>query len=203
MDHSLPLFLEQLRPAARRARLTDREWADKAQLRPETLARLKQRSDCELGTLEALARAVGWRVSLLPAPERTMPARIDRDAEAALLDLCASGSLDMRRWLDAGPRYFAGGLALLLSNARGVDRAGLIALADALYPGITEPAEMNRWLARSPLKPSRIFPMIEQRMAQIANERRAAVPRAVPRAVPHLGRATRTTRAERLRARAP
>lgn len=186
MDHSLASFLAQLAPAARRAHLTDREWAGKAKLRPETLARLKNRSDCGLGTLEALAGAVGWRISLDQMPERTMPASMDRDAEAAWLDLCASGSLDLRRWLDAGPRYFAAGLALLLSNARGVDREGLTALADALYPGITEPAEMNQWLTRSPLKPSRIFPMIEQRMAQLANRHRAAVPRA--------GRATRAAR---------
>lgn len=192
MNHSLASFLDQLTPAARRARLTDRDWADKAKLRPETLARLKQRSDCDLGTLAALASAVGWRVSLDKVPNRTMPARMDRDAEAVWLDLCASGSLDVRRWLDAGPRYFAAGLALLLSNARGVDREGLAALADALYPGITEPVEMNQWLARSPLKPSRIFPMIEQRMTQLANARRAAKPRA--------GQATR---AERMRTRAP
>ena len=200
MDHSpassVASFIDQLTPAARRARLTDREWADKAKLRPETLARLKQRTDCDLGTLEALAGAVGWRISLDQVPERTMPARMHRDAEAVWLDLCASGSLDVRRWLDAGPRYFAAGLALLLSNARGVDREGLTALADALYPGIAEPAEMNQWLARSPLRPSRFFPMIEQRMAQLAKTRRAAVPRASP----HSGQAIRAARA---RTRAP
>ena len=168
MDHALASFLDQLAPAARRAQLTDRQWADKARLRPETLARLKQRTDCDLGTLEALAGAVGWRVSLGRAPGREMPARMDRDAEAALLDLCASGSLDVRRWLDAGPRYFVAGLAMLLSTVHGVDQEGLTALAGALYPGINVPAEMNQWLALSPVKPSRFFPMIEQRMAQHA-----------------------------------
>lgn len=182
MDHSLASslasFLDQLTPAARRARLTDREWADKAKLRPETLARLKQRTDCALGTLKALAGAVGWRVSLAQVSERKMPARMDRDAEAAWLDLCASGSLDVRRWLDAGPRYFAAGLALLLSTARGADREALTVLADALYAGITAPAEMNQWLARSPLKPSRILPMIEQRIAHFEAPHRTAMPRA-------------------------
>lgn len=173
MDHSLASFLDQLAPAARHARLTDHQWAGKAGLRPETLARLKQRTDCDFGTLQALAGAVGWRVSLGRVPGREMPARMNRDSEAALLDLCASGSLDLRRWLDAGPRYFVAGLATLLSTARGVDQEGLSALADALYPGIHAPAEMNQWLARAPLRPSRIFPMIEQRMAQ-----RAAAPRA-------------------------
>lgn len=105
-------------------------------------------------------------------PERKMPARMARDAEAALLDLCASGSLDVRSWIDAGPRYFVGGLALLPSNARGVDREGLVALADALSPGITDPVEMNQWLAPSPLRASRFFPMIEERMSHVEEPHR-------------------------------
>ncbi len=159
---SLPAFLDRLAPAVRQAQWTDRQWAEKAQLRPETLARLKQRDDCDLNTLTALADAVGWQLRLDPALDREMPAQFGRDAEAALLDLCASGSLDVRRWLDAGPRYFMAGLAVLVSNARGTDHEGLCALAEALYPGMTEVTVWNQWLAESPVKPTRFLPMLEQ-----------------------------------------
>lgn len=137
-------------------------------MRPETLARLKHRDDCDLSTLDALAGAVDMRLDLTPKLARDMPTRFARDQEEALLELCASGSLDLRRWLRAGPRYFMAGLAVLIAGMREADREGLILLGEALYPGMSQVSEFQSWLSKSPVRPSRFLPMLRQRMASRA-----------------------------------
>lgn len=160
MDDALPDSLEHLSLAATARGLTRTQWAEHAGLRKETLSRIFKRSDCDFGTLVRLAAAAGLRVDFVAEPDREMPATWDRDAEEAFLRLCASGSLDLRRWMRAGPGYFTAGLATLCANADEGRRDEYLALAQALCPAMRQTAEFSRWLALSPAKPSRFLPLL-------------------------------------------
>lgn len=168
MLNTLPESLERLSLAATARGHTRTQWAERAGLRKETLSRLFRRSDCDFGTLVRLADAAGLRVDFVAEPDREMPATWDRDAEAALVQLCASGSFDLRRWMKAGPRYFMAGLATLCANAYEGRREEYLALAQALCPAMREPAEFSRWLALSPAKPSRFLPLMRARQKALA-----------------------------------
>ncbi len=50
----------------------------------------------------------------------------------------------------------------MLASISGADRRGLLALAESLHPGATEPTVFAQWLQRSPLRPSRFLPMLAQ-----------------------------------------
>ncbi len=108
----------------------------------------------------------------MPAPDSTpdghFPARVDREYEDRLLELCASGELDAARWASAGPRFFMAGLAVMLASARPHDRRGLLALAERLHPGAGEVAVFDRWLTRSPLRPTRFLSLLGARPAHAA-----------------------------------
>ena len=162
----LPSFLAELTTKARALSLTDTEWSARAGVRNETLSRLRRRSSCDLSTLHALAAAVGARLVIgdgtaaTATPDGHFPASLDRDAEARLLKLAASGNLAHDAWTAAGPRFFMAGLAVMLAGEPGLDRGGLLALAEHLHPGATEPAVFTRWLERSPLRPSRFLPLL-------------------------------------------
>ena len=161
--------LETLRAAARRRGLNDSAWAAAAGLRKETLSRLRGRATCDFATLQALARAVGGRVTVVPGPlvpttpDGHFPAAVDREYEARLLALCATPPPDPAAWRAAGPAFFMAGLAVLLAGARGFDRARYLALGERLHPGSTTPEAFALWLARSPLRPSRFLPMLAAR----------------------------------------
>jgi hypothetical protein len=173
--------ISQLQPAlgilTRRARdrkLTDSQWAEAAGLRKETLSRLRHRRSCDFATLQALANVVGFNIGVL-GTERTpltedmhYPAKIDRAYEEDLLDLCASGDLDPRRWLDLGPGCFMAGMAVMLASVRGFDRRKLLALAERLHPGASEPEVFTQWLERSEVRPSRFLPLLEMRAQRAA-----------------------------------
>ncbi|MGH8132198.1 MAG: hypothetical protein ACRETP_03045 [Steroidobacteraceae bacterium] len=161
----------------RRARalgLTDTEWAGRAGIRKETLSRLRHREACDFATLRSLAHAVGARLEVLEmqAPDSTadghFPARVDREYEDRLIELCASGDLDPARWASAGPHFFMAGLAVMLASARSCDRRGLLAVAERLHPGASEVAVFNRWLARSPSRPTRLLSLVDARLAHAA-----------------------------------
>ena len=152
--------LRSLEHSAERRGLTRASWAQRAQIRAETLSRLFSRDDCELGTLEQLAGALDWRLLLVERPQREMPPAWDRETEHRVAKLCASGSTDVGRWLREGPRYFMSGLAMMLASARDVDRAAYLALAYALCPAMQEKEEFATWLAMTPAKPSRFLPMV-------------------------------------------
>jgi len=159
---------------ARALGLTDTAWANRAGLWKETLSRLRSRETCDFETLRSLAHAVGARLGVLemPAPDSTpdghFPARVDREYEDRLLELCASGELDAARWASAGPRFFMAGLAVMLASARPHDRRGLLALAERLHPGAGEVAVFDRWLTRSPLRPTRFLSLLGARPAHAA-----------------------------------
>jgi len=164
--------LSNLRREARRRGLNDSSWAAAAGLRKETLSRLRGRATCDFATLDALARAVGATLTVASVacgapvtttPDGHFPAAVDRDYEAQLLALCASGTLDPREWRGAGPPFFMAGLAVLLAGVRGFDRGRCLALAEALHPGSGSPEVFALWLARSPLRPSRFLPMLKAR----------------------------------------
>lgn len=158
-------LLAQMRPAAARRFRTDGEWAAACGLPRETLSRLKRNPSCDLRTLAALARAAGCTLAALPAAAAAagMPASLSREQEDALLELCASGSLEPERWRGHGSGFFMGGLAVLLAGARGFDRTSYLRLAEELHPGVTTPEAFGVWLERSPLRPARFLPMARRR----------------------------------------
>lgn len=163
---NLQTLLAELTARARALALTDSDWAARAGVRSETLSRLRRRSSCDLSTLQALAAVVGARLVLdggtavAASPDGHFPASLDRDDEARLLRLAASGNLADEAWAAASPRFFMAGLAVMLAGEPGLDRRGLLALAERLHPGASEPAVFTRWLERSPLRPSRFLPLL-------------------------------------------
>jgi len=60
------------------------------------------------------------------------------------------------------------GLAVMLASDPHFDRRGLLELAELLHPGSSEPAVFERWLARSPVRPSRFLPMLRQQAPHAA-----------------------------------
>jgi hypothetical protein len=164
----LGVVLSALTQAARKFTLNDSDWAARAGLRKETLSRLRHRSSCDFATLEALAAVVGCQLVVAPElrPETSLdghfPLQANRDYEQRLLELCATRSLDPARWIALGPRFFMAGLAVMLASVTGFDRQGLLALAESLHPGASEPSVFAQWLKRSPVRPSRFLPTLEQ-----------------------------------------
>lgn len=176
MRSTLPFMLDSLAAAADSRKLTRREWALKAGVRPETLSRLRARGDCNFATLEALAHAVGLRLEIKPERNNVtvahMPPRFGREEEKKLLKLCSAPPPKLDAWSAAGPAFFMGGLAVMLASLRGFDREGYLALGEALHPGISTPETLALWLKQSPLRPSRFVPMLEQRRETATQARR-------------------------------
>lgn len=171
---SLSELLDSLTQAARKLGFTDTVWAARAKLRKETLSRLRRRQTCDFVTLHSLAEVVGAQLGILAAqvpqatPDGHFPANMDRNYEEQLLALCASRTMDASHWASTGPRFFMAGLAVMLASLRGYDRRGLLALAEELHPGASEPAVFERWLERSPLRPTRFLPLLEMSVKHAA-----------------------------------
>jgi hypothetical protein len=152
---------------ARALGLSDTEWATRAGVRKETLSRLRHRCSCDFETLRLLAEAVGARLGVVEVhtPDSTadghFPANLDRDYEDRLVELSVSGDVDPGRWAGMGPRFFMAGLAVMLASAVHGDRRRLLDLAERLHPGAGEVAVFNRWLERSPLRPTRFLPLVD------------------------------------------
>lgn len=170
MNKSTSVLADLLRILTQQARalgLNDTAWSARAGLRNETLSRLRSRPSCDLATLEALSTAVGSRIAVTaepPAelsPDGHFPLCVYRDYEQRLIELCASRSLNAAHWGALGPAFFMAGLAVMLASHEHFDRRGLLALAEQLHPGASEPAVFAQWLTRSALRPSRFLPMLE------------------------------------------
>lgn len=180
MDTTLPTLLRRMSAAAAALGLSHRQWAFAAGVRPETVSRLRRRGDCDLSTLEALARAAGLALEATPAPAvrakefAHMPTRYGREEEERLLDLCLARGPDLKRWRAMGPSFFMGGLAVMMADVEGYDRARYLDLAEALHPGVTTVEAFSKWLERSPVRPSRFLPMLEQWHAQASKSPKAA-----------------------------
>ncbi|MGH8236889.1 MAG: hypothetical protein ACREXP_07670 [Steroidobacteraceae bacterium] len=168
----LSTILAGLSERARERGLTDTAWAELAGVRKETLSRLRARTTCDFATLSALAHSVGTQLiaaeSLVAPSTRHFPEAVDRDYEQQLLKLCATRTLDSRRWQQLGPRFFMAGLAVMLAGTPEFDRRSLLALAEELHPGASEPAVFARWLQASPVRPSRFLPMLRTLVSRAA-----------------------------------
>lgn len=162
----LSVVLESLQRRARALGITDTEWAARAGIRKETLSRLRGRPSCDFATLQALARAVGASVDVIDGntPGSTQdgrfPALLDREYEEQLLDLCASGDVEPKRWRHCGPPFFMAGLAVMIASLPEFDRRSLLDLAEALHAGSSQVGVFALWLERSPVRPSRFLPML-------------------------------------------
>lgn len=159
-------LLGEMASAAKARFATDAGWAEASGLPKETLSRLKSQRSCDLRTLEALARAVGYTLSAIPSQTQSgqhVPAKFDRDYEESLLDLAASGNADAKTWRSQGPGFFMGGLAVMLGSARGFERERYLRLAETLHPGVSTPEAFGQWLKASPVRPSRFLPMARRR----------------------------------------
>ena len=157
-------ILAALSERAREHGLNDTAWADRAGVRKETLSRLRARATCDFVTLDALADAVSAQLAVAERTKtsagRHFPETFDRDYEQQVLQLCAARTVDPQRWETLGPRFFMAGLAVMLAGMPEFDRRSLLALAEELHPGASEPAVFARWLKASPLRPSRFLPML-------------------------------------------
>ena len=162
----LASLLTSLSDLARQAGWSDAEWARRSGVPKETLCRLRSRSTCDFSTLGALAKAVGAALevkgnSVSTCANGLWPAAIDRALEARLTEVLGSGSTRLEDWRPLGPPFFLAGLAVTLASVTGLDRPKYLDLAEALHPGATEPRVYARWLAETPLRPSRFLPMLE------------------------------------------
>ncbi len=163
---TLNSLMSVLETDARRMGLNDTAWAARAGLSKETLSRLRGRTSCDLGTIEALATAVGTRLDLKRQPRSGLtpdghfPADVQRDLEQQLCCLSAHGNTDPGVWRHLGPPFFMAGLAVMLAGASGQDRSALLNLAEQLHPGASEAPVFDRWLARSPIRPTRFLPAV-------------------------------------------
>jgi len=171
---ALQAVIAELSGRARDMGLSDTQWAKQAGLRKETLSRLRKRESCDFATLQSLARVVGAGLEVSGSgkqsltPDGHFPLAMARDYEEELLRLGALRDLDATRWKSAGPAFFMAGVAVMLGSVRGLDRRGLLDLAEQLHPGVTEPAVFDLWLARSPVRPSRFLPLLEQELRHAA-----------------------------------
>lgn len=167
-------LLDALTQAARSRDLNDTDWAARSGLRKETLSRLRRRQSCDFATLNALAQAVGMRIEVNggrvfeASPDEHFPQQVNREYEERLLQLCASRKLDPERWASLGPDFFMAGLAVMLASVPAFDRRGLLALAERLHPGASEPAVFAQWLKRSAVRPARFLPMLEMELKHAA-----------------------------------
>jgi hypothetical protein len=126
--------------------------------------------DCPGHFLEALAAVAGVSIHVMTehllkhSPDRHLPLEMTREYEERLLEFCASRTLDLQRWTQLGSRFFMSGIAVMLASVPEFDRRSLLALAEQLHPGASEPKVFAQWLKRSPLRPSRFLPMLAMEM---------------------------------------
>ncbi len=163
----LSQIIARLTQQARTLGLSDAEWAGRAGVRKETLSRVRRRQSCDFETLRLLAEVVGARLGVLEVrpsdvtADGHFPATLDREYEDKLVKLSASDNVDPGRWSGMGPRFFMAGLAVMMASAPHADRRRLLELAERLHPGASDVAVFNRWLERSPLRPSRFLPLVD------------------------------------------
>jgi antitoxin (DNA-binding transcriptional repressor) of toxin-antitoxin stability system len=124
--------------------------------------------------IERHGRVVAWLtppqdepLSKRPSPERPFYGRAE---EERLLNLCTSGDFRLSRWARAGDARTMAGVAAMLGPVEGFDHVRMLALAEQLYPGMSKPEELTRWLRETPVQPVRFLPMLKQRMRHKTRE---------------------------------
>jgi hypothetical protein len=89
------------------------------------------------------------------------PDVVDRQLESKLLDVLSTRSSRADEWRPLGPPFFLAGLAVTLASVPGFDRRRYLDLAEELHPGATEPRVFAKWLAETPVPPTRFLPMLQ------------------------------------------
>ena len=84
------------------------------------------------------------------------------------MDLLRSRSTGAAEWRALGPGFFVAGLAVMLASVPGFDRRRYLDLAESLHPGASEPRVFAKWLADTPLPPSRLLPMVQSQLNHAA-----------------------------------
>ena len=169
----LSCLIAALTQCARDKGWSDAEWARRAGVPKETLSRLRSRISCDFSTLLALADSADATMEARSlrsgaTEDGLWPCIVDRALEARVARAAAGGDATPDRWRSLGPPFFVAGLAVMLASVTGFDRVRLIELAEALHPGASEPRVFTRWLAGTPLPPSRILPIIRSMAAHAA-----------------------------------
>lgn len=85
----------------------------------------------------------------------------DRDAEKALVELCAHFPPDPGLWRRFGDPEFLAGVAVMLAGHTGFDRAAYLALAETLDPGATSLGKFEKWHRTFGPGFPRLFSMID------------------------------------------
>lgn len=171
MVRTLSHLLDEMQAQASARGWKAYDWAARAQVRPETLSRLRRRGNCDLQTLQRLAGVLSLTLKLAEAEAHAgtlLPKRYDRGFEEQLLELAASRNTDLERWRKTAPGFFMGGFAVMLSCDPHFDRPAYLALGDQLHPGVSSPEAFGMWLKQSPLRPYRFMPMLKERMRHAA-----------------------------------
>jgi hypothetical protein len=107
-----------------------------------------------------MKKSANQLTGILSTLDGRFPARFDREYEEQLLDLCASGEMEPRRWLNCGPAFFMAGLAVMFASVPEFDRRALLDLAETLHAGSSQVGVFSLWLEGSPVRPSRFLPML-------------------------------------------
>jgi hypothetical protein len=124
------------------------------------------KASCDFATLQTLAEVVGASVGVIDGKasgstaDGRFPAKLDRQYEEQLLDICASGNVDPHRWRLLGPAFFMAGLAVMVASVPEFDRRALLELAEQLHAGSSQADVFALWLEHSPVRPSRFLPML-------------------------------------------
>lgn len=175
MPYPLAQLLDEMQALAKARGWKAYDWAERAQVRPETLSRLRRRGNCDLQTLQRLAGVLGLTLKIAESAadaRALLPVRYDRDLEERLLELAASRNRDPERWRETGPGFFMGGFAVMLASDPRFDRRAYLELGDQLHPGMSSPEAFGIWLERSPLRPYRFLPMLREKMRHAAESSR-------------------------------
>lgn len=119
--------------------------------------------------IERHGRIVAYMV---PAPSDLVaetqphtPKPVDRKAEEKLVRLCVGGDYRPSRWRRAGDRRTMAGIAVMLASQPDFDRPRFLALAEALYPGMSTVEVFGPWLKSSPVRASRFMPLVVAALA--------------------------------------
>ncbi|MFM1886793.1 MAG: hypothetical protein RL026_1950 [Pseudomonadota bacterium] len=91
--------------------------------------------------------------------------RVGRELEERILQQVAAGSTDRAAWQALGPASFVAGLLQMLAGLPVPAAPAWARLAEELQPGIGRAADLEAWLATTPLKPARLMPMVRARLA--------------------------------------
>lgn len=121
--------------------------------------------------VERHGKVVAWLVPPeheppLKAKTKTQRPFYGRAEEDRLLKLCVSGDLRPSRWARAGDARTMAGVAAMLGPVEGFDHVRMLSLAEQLYPGMSRPGELTKWLRETPVQPVRFLPMLRQRLRE-------------------------------------